>query len=379
MPGTRWVARKGPHVGNEVEVVKLTGGNRVVVRHIGGEGAAWSKDKSEATGLATLGRDVFLANYIQSDQLGPADARGGRAFRRYAAKPAAAPTNGATELPRAPAELRIAVETITPDMALAWLERGGANRNLNERRVERYKTIMLRGEWQLTGEAIKLDADACVRDGQHRLEAICRAGIPIQSVVVRNLPAQAFDVLDNGASRSPADVLGIHGVPQRAAMAAAARGLILIERFGRYETGGWSDEAVITGPETLAYVNAHPELLDAVRLAGLVRIDGFLGGAGLWAVAIALLIRKDRDAAELFVEALRTGANLTPDSSVLKLRNMLKTAPMQYAAAYSTRRGRETVVALIIKAWNFWRRGEGISALHWRSEGRSAEPFPTPE
>jgi len=60
MPGSRWVARRGRHSGAEVEVVKLTAGDRVVVKRIGGEGDRWNKSKSDAAELATLGRDVFL-------------------------------------------------------------------------------------------------------------------------------------------------------------------------------------------------------------------------------------------------------------------------------------------------------------------------------
>ena len=41
-----------------------------------------------------------------------------------------------------------------------------------------------RGEWQLTGEVIKLDDEGRVRDGQNRLHAIVEAGVPVRSVVI---------------------------------------------------------------------------------------------------------------------------------------------------------------------------------------------------
>jgi hypothetical protein len=43
---------------------------------------------------------------------------------------------------------------------------------------------------------------------------------------------------------------------------------------------------------------------------------------------------------------------------------------------YSTLSGRETLVAIAIKAWNAWREGKSLPALAWRAEGRRAEPFP---
>src|SRR5712692_3591943 len=55
-----------------------------------------------------------------------------------------------------------------------------------------------RGEWQLTGEAIKLDDEGRVRDGQNRLHAIVQAGIPVRSVVARGVSEDAFKVMDSG-------------------------------------------------------------------------------------------------------------------------------------------------------------------------------------
>jgi hypothetical protein len=39
--------------------------------------------------------------------------------------------------------------------------------------------------------------------------------------------------MDTGRSRTAADVLHIHGYPSQNALAAAARGLMFIERYGR--------------------------------------------------------------------------------------------------------------------------------------------------
>ena len=47
--------------------------------------------------------------------------------------------------------------TITPELAQEWLDRGGNNRKVTRRRIEAMTAAIQRGEWQLTGEAIKLD------------------------------------------------------------------------------------------------------------------------------------------------------------------------------------------------------------------------------
>ena len=71
-------------------------------------------------------------------------------------------------------DLDLEIVTITPELAQEWLDRGGNNRKVTRRRIEAMTAAILRGEWQLTGEAIKLDDDGRVRDGQNRLHAIVR-------------------------------------------------------------------------------------------------------------------------------------------------------------------------------------------------------------
>ena len=78
------------------------------------------------------------------------------------------------------AGLDVEVITITPEMAQEWLDRGGTNRKITRRRIEAMSAAILRGEWRLTGEAIKLDKDGHVRDGQNRLHAIAEAGVPVR-------------------------------------------------------------------------------------------------------------------------------------------------------------------------------------------------------
>lgn len=388
-PGSVWVSRRGKHTGNFVQVVKLTGADRVVVRRLGSEGDGWNKAKSDAAGVQTLGRDVFLANYAPKEALAATGTHGGAAFRRRGSAQGSLDTavsnaiNSEAPVPLRPqqsvdqAGLHLEVDTITPDLARAWLDRGGANRKLVERRVEILVAAIRRGEWRLTGEAIKLDSDGRVRDGQHRLEAIFRAGIPVQSVVVRNVEEDAFDVMDTGRSRTAADVLGIHGIVSRNETASAARGLILIERFGRLYHPGRDIATTPTPKEILAYTLEHRETLEAaVRLAANLTQGGFIGGGGLWATALTLLLRTDPVATEEYVSRLVEGDNLTRDSPILKLRNMFRASRTNWD---NSQKGRESIVAMILKAWNLWRRGERIQSLSWRSDGRGAESFPVPE
>jgi len=263
--------------------------------------------------------------------------------------------------------------TITPELAQGWLDRGGTNRKTTRRRIEAMTAAIQRGEWQLTGEAIKLDQEGRVRDGQNRLHAIVEAGIPVRSVVARGVNEDAFDVMDTGRSRNAADVLHIHGYPSQNALAAAARGLMFIERYGRVFPSQRDSHLYVTPVTTLQYVKEHPEIIDGVHLADRIYHSGIQGGIGLWSIIMTLFLRLDRAQAEQFAEHLITGAGLHRGDPVLMLRNRLLGSQRDQ---YSTLSGRDALVAIAIKAWNAWREGNSLQALTWRAEGRRAEPFP---
>jgi hypothetical protein len=315
---------------------------------------------------------------------------GGRAFRQHN-QPKQLPIDESTQLPppsnglaqhyvaQGETHLSINVQLITPEMARTWLDRGGANRKLSERRVMQLVAAIQMGEWQLTGEPIQLDADGRVRNGQHRLEAIFRANVAVQALVVRNVSEAAFDVIDTGRSRSAGDVLAIHGHTSVVAKATAARGLILLERFERFDVGAVKVgyKAAPTNAQILAYVEAHPEIVEAVSLADRLRLTGgFVGGSGLWAIALTLFLRINPEQTKVFVDSLVEGANLESGSPILRLRNMYAVNVRDWSG---TSDNRERLLAVTIKGWNAWRRDELVQALSWHSAGRGAEKFPVAE
>jgi hypothetical protein len=263
--------------------------------------------------------------------------------------------------------------TITPELAQEWLDRGGTNRKITRRRIEGMTAAIQRGEWQLTGEAIKLDDEGRVRDGQNRLHAIVQAGIPVRSVVAHGVSEDAFDVMDTGRSRNAADVLHIHGFPSQNALAAAARGLMFVERYGRVFPSQRDSHLYVTPVTTLQYVQSHPEIIDGVRLGDRIYHSGIQGGIGLWAIIMTLFLRLGPEQAEQFTEHLTTGAGLHRGHPLLMLRNRLLGSQRDQ---YSTLSGREALVAIAIKAWNAWREGKALQSLTWRAEGRRAEAFP---
>ena len=103
------------------------------------------------------------------------------------------------------------VERITPQKAEEYLKRNMVNRNITTKRVEQYARDMKNGEWQLNGEGIVFDEDGVLKNGQHRLSAIIKAGIPIDMLIIRGIPRDA-NLQDRGKIRRAYDAMIIDGV-----------------------------------------------------------------------------------------------------------------------------------------------------------------------
>lgn len=110
--------------------------------------------------------------------------------------------------------IRIAAETITPDLARAYLLQNLKNRKPRPRQVEILRREIAAGGWQFTHQGIAFgepdpEGREPLLDGQHRLLAIVAADKSIDCLVFRNLPVKAQEATDMGQSRSVAENLSL--------------------------------------------------------------------------------------------------------------------------------------------------------------------------
>lgn len=109
------------------------------------------------------------------------------------------------------ASLSASIELITPEKAVEILSRMVDNRHPNERRVREYAQRMLSGEWRIS-DPIKFDTEDRLYDGQHRVMAVVKAGIPVEFAVIRNMPTNAKLYCDMGQARSTLHIANIMGL-----------------------------------------------------------------------------------------------------------------------------------------------------------------------
>lgn len=122
-------------------------------------------------------------------------------------------------------------ELITPDIARTYLGLNFAtNRNVVKAILRRYVDDMKAGLWRFeASDPIRFDINGQLIDGQHRLHAVIKSGVPNYFLVVRGVPTDVVHTLDTGKSRSPGDALKIRGYANSVLLASATRWLLIIK------------------------------------------------------------------------------------------------------------------------------------------------------
>lgn len=253
---------------------------------------------------------------------------------------------------------------VAPAIAEKMLGKNVRNRHLSARVVERYRRAMERGEWLVTGEAIKFASNGDLLDGQHRLAAVIESGKTIPMMVVKGLPALTQDVMDTGRARNVSDQLGIAGYPNSAALAATARLVIT------YERGELASNRPVSTPETLELVQDNALLAYAANRGAPIRKGCDLRPSVAGMCFYELMKVNDVKAQEFF-DRLTDGANLPTGSPILALRARLRALRDE-----RTYLPNEALTSLVFRTWNAWRQGRKLTSLPLY---RNGELIPCPE
>lgn len=101
---------------------------------------------------------------------------------------------------------------ITPELAQKLLEKNTNNRNLSTNTVNKYALDMLSGRWnEGNADPIVINKNGILENGQHRLNAVIKAGVPVKFLLVEN-GESAGGTYDRGRARTTNDTLIINGL-----------------------------------------------------------------------------------------------------------------------------------------------------------------------
>lgn len=268
-------------------------------------------------------------------------------------------------------EIKVEVIEVTPAQAEIWLGHNSHNRNIRPKKVAELVGAITRGEWQTNGDAIRFDVNGVLLDGQHRLQAIAEAKLPVTSLVVKGLAPEAQETCDMGARRKLGDMLRLRGESAPLTLAAVING------FWRW-TNGYvrSPSTTPTVAQAMKTLTDFPDLREATQFAQRFNAH-FRSASGPIGACWAVFNSIDTEANDVFWEKLLVGTNLETTHPIWHLREYF----IEQAKGQTMRgtRGNAVIMhALIVKAWNAYRQGLEINGLRWVAAGRTAESFPEP-
>lgn len=255
--------------------------------------------------------------------------------------------------------MRIIETTITPVRAKQLLGNRAPNRNIIKARIKQYADDMTDGKWTQTGDTIKVNTRGELMDGQHRLLAVVAADKPIKMFIAQGVKKDVMPNIDTHASRTPGQVLSMHGYKFSHAMAAAAK------LYHAYKENIFTSGLPRFSPaKILEILDENPEMSN---FAYVVRIWTPLHVGSAVSIAIPYIFSHETDAdhSEIddFIDSIAIGANLASDDPRLLFRN--KVIDMHYRRLDGGGYSRTIVrAALLLKTWNFYREGKRISKLH---------------
>jgi len=267
------------------------------------------------------------------------------------------------------AGIEYSVEFITPEIAEEMLTHNTDNRSVRRSRVNRYARDMESGAWREDGAAIRFAKDGTLLDGQHRLLGVVQSGVGIWMLVVRNLPMEAQDTMDDLPVRTLADTFGFHGVANKTTAAAVVRRVLMWQNGAKTNQGGKEP----TKTEALEAWRIDPVLPLAVEAAVASRAGQRIIPPSIAGLAFWVFYSIEPDDCDDFMEKLIKGIGIdSAGEPAYIVRNQIE------KQANAAGRVSETeFLAWIIKAWNHFRAGRTLSP-NYRYKITPRETFPEP-
>ncbi len=269
--------------------------------------------------------------------------------------------------------IKSSVEKITPEIAETILEASTdiKNRSVRDSHVDWLASQMKAGKWILNGEAIILDEENQVIDGQHRLFAVMQSGVTIESLVTRGVDRRGFATIDTGSARTFSNVLGIAGEKYAAAVAAAIAWTYrhdLGKMFATTKAIGFSHQV------GLSVIKKHPGIRDSAEFVGKISKNPILKKVSASAL-IFLHYRFSAHSKEKTLEFFESVGDLrfdTEGTATRTLRNQILHADSEHS-----KRPIIFAMAFFVKAWTDFLNGtKPKRPYQWRRSGEFPEDFP---
>lgn len=214
-----------------------------------------------------------------------------------------------------PSVCAMTIETITPEIAEQYLALNRGNRNIVQSHVAAMARDITNGQWMFNAQPICFSRSGRLLNGQHRLSAVLEAGQPIEVMVMRGLPEEAFETYDKQAKKAPVVEELFEEFGDKALVSATA---VLLWRRELRPAG--QPNARPTASEVRDVIRGNSDLM---RLRGFARKMVRYGRSSAMVYAAHRILRDDLKLGQLFLDRLETAANLPAGHVILRLRDRL--------------------------------------------------------
>lgn len=266
-------------------------------------------------------------------------------------------------------ELAIVNVLVDHNMARELLSVNKGNRQLVPNVVKTYVQDMLDKNWFQTCDTIKIDKDGYLRDGQHRLTAIVLSQQSQVLTIAYGIDPDSFVAIDTGRGRTGRDIFSLEGEENVVLLAATCRWHYLFHNDLLLHKN-WRSPKITNFKLQQTLIN-NPELRESVKFVSNNTGLRQLFSPSMMAFCHFLFTKIDAAASGDFFESLDSGANLLPDSPILKLRYRFFTNRVQRYKKDDA----PTMLAFTIKTWNAFRRGESKNKLIWTKNSKMPMPI----
>jgi hypothetical protein len=225
------------------------------------------------------------------------------------------------------------------------------NRPLRGSKVTAYASDMKNSRWGLNGEAIIVDSNGVMINGQHRCEALIQSGSSIDTMMVFGVSEEAKHTIDTGIVRAAGDILQIAGYDYGTQVAALARLVIAYERSGGES---FAEANYISKAEIHARSISDVTFREAVVAAQpYIRVAQTVAAPTIFAFLCWVTRRIDAQASETYMDQIGKGTNLTETSPAFRVRNRLSSM---------NRNSRGAKIEIGMRGWNAFRRKKEINS-----------------
>jgi hypothetical protein len=255
---------------------------------------------------------------------------------------------------------------ITPEMCEKILaDHNNHNRQSTNASVDFFANHMIAGTMPLTHQGVAFDWNGEVLDGQNRMKASVKTGLPFETFVTVGLDPATFVAIDSGKPRSTKDAAYLAGVQYPVITSGAAR---LVYLYQHVDLGLWratkvtSDQIVATLKPKSKEKATQAEFETAARMASTAYSrTKFPSPAHCAAMYLLRTSPNNEDDVAEWLHGLHTSVGITRENDSREaLRRFVANAKQTHRQVTGVE-----FLALFIKAWNLHVEGRGITFMKW--------------